>query len=51
VDGKLELEAWEKTGRIVEEGRQFFMLKVERLSGQFRFWSLRIFSLGMLAAV
>ncbi len=33
MDGKLELEAWGKTGRIVEEGREFFMLEVERMSG------------------
>jgi hypothetical protein len=33
VHSKLELEAWVKMGRIVEEGKQFFMLKVERLSG------------------
>jgi hypothetical protein len=28
VHGKLELEAWEKTVRIVKEGRKFFILKV-----------------------
>jgi hypothetical protein len=31
VHGKLQLEARDETGRIVEEGRQFFMLEVERL--------------------
>ncbi len=32
VHGKLELEARDETAGIVEEGRQFFMLEVERRS-------------------
>jgi hypothetical protein len=33
--GKLEWEARDKTGRIVEEGRQFFRLEEVRLWGGF----------------
>jgi hypothetical protein len=35
VQKKLQLEAREKTVRSVEEGRQFFMLEVERLRRYF----------------
>jgi hypothetical protein len=35
VQEKLQLEARDETVRIVEEGRQFFMLEVERLRRDF----------------
>jgi hypothetical protein len=33
VHGKLGLEAKDETARMVEEGKQFFMLEVEKLRG------------------
>ncbi len=44
VHGKLGLEARDETAQSVEEGRQFFMLEVERLSGHSVLGVLTFFS-------